>query len=573
MSSDLNHIVVCVGTYQKSLLAYQLVPNESYQKSERQKLSSTSDNEKLDLPFNFSPYFGPVKHLGSIGALHISGHYLASGATDELIHLFDLKKKTEIGVCNEHSSSISSICLSGENFPPSMVSSDEKGHVIFWTSTQKGQNWEVMRKIRPHPTTVTTMSIHPSGRMALASSTPDRAVALLNLLNGKLAHRTNIKFKGGVQGCVWSPSGLLYGMASGTMLYVYDIMIGDAPLLSAQVGFRIVSLCFIKETIVICGGEKGLWCAVVISKEKKEEDDDDKKDSTIPSTSNEKKSINSKAEKRKKLNEKDAITEDNKDEEEEEDEDEVDDEDDDEKDDDDDSEKSKKTTNHESVVQFTGLVTRVEPLPILTDRIKAMCACQVGNKEKALPSEPLVVCACSDGNVSAWKINTSYDASSSSSSSSLSSSSSSSSSTSSSSFLQLVASVSIPNMRITSLAVSHRVKQSQKDVDELATPERKAAQKQSEERSKERKEKAKAKGDDDENETDEDEEDEKGFEDESEEEEDEEEDEDYKKKSFKSRRNQRERKQNDEDNEEGASEKKPRRQRAGKKISLHFSNQ
>ena len=237
-------LLVCIGTYEQALIGYRLTLSSSHVENTTTSSGSTQSSSPKSSQYTFAPDFGPERHHAALSAIDISGPFLATGSTNELIHIYNLVKRREIGICNQHSATITSIQISGESVPPSMISSDEGGNILFWKSRKGGSEWTVVKTIHPHPTSISSLVMHPSGRMAFAVSSKDRALALINLLNGKLASRIHIKSKSGIQNICWSPSGYIYAISSGSDVLFYDLRKGTDPTDTLNISFPIVSMQF-----------------------------------------------------------------------------------------------------------------------------------------------------------------------------------------------------------------------------------------------------------------------------------------------------------------------------------------
>lgn len=68
---------VIVGTYEEFLLGYKLVRNESV---------------------NFVQSFADKSHAGPLKCLAVHGHFVATGATDDRIFLYDMRSRKQTNV-------------------------------------------------------------------------------------------------------------------------------------------------------------------------------------------------------------------------------------------------------------------------------------------------------------------------------------------------------------------------------------------------------------------------------------------------------------------------------------------
>jgi WD40 repeat protein len=99
--------------------------------------------------YKLKAIFGPIQHMGAVNSISVSGKYLVTGSTDELIRIFNWQKKQEVGICNEHSSSISDVVAIADEDPisssASMVTADISGLLFLWTSYKGGKLWKCVK--------------------------------------------------------------------------------------------------------------------------------------------------------------------------------------------------------------------------------------------------------------------------------------------------------------------------------------------------------------------------------------------------------------------------------------------
>jgi WD40 repeat protein len=122
-------LFIGIATYEKNVYGLELI-NEN--------------NE-----YKINPIFGPIQHMGAVNSIFVSGKYLVTGSTDELVRIFDWQKKREIGICNEHSSSVSSVVVISDpvssSSSPSMITADVSGLVFLWKSFKGGRQWKCVK--------------------------------------------------------------------------------------------------------------------------------------------------------------------------------------------------------------------------------------------------------------------------------------------------------------------------------------------------------------------------------------------------------------------------------------------
>jgi protein MAK11 len=128
----------------------------------------------------FSQIFGYQAHLGSIKSISMAGRHLATGGTDEVIHLFDTTLLREKGGLSCHTSSVTALALTGS----ALISGSQDGTIC--VNEYKGHEWHTRLTINGHKEAVSSIAMHPSGRLALSSS-PDGTLRMWDLMRGTCA--------------------------------------------------------------------------------------------------------------------------------------------------------------------------------------------------------------------------------------------------------------------------------------------------------------------------------------------------------------------------------------------------
>ncbi|KAJ1948363.1 60s ribosome biogenesis protein mak11 [Linderina macrospora] len=180
-----------------------------------------------------SPRFIFPAHIGCIKAVSAGGRFLASGSTDEIVKLYDLKKRVELGSLHEHKGSITSLQFHGHTHL--LTASDDGAICIF-----RSKDWEPLKVLKAHRAAVTDIAIHPSGKLALSVSL-DRSMILWNLLTGQKASRTRTPQAGEL--VEWSKSGAMYAIAYATEIQIYRVGEPDAVAMVSS-RQRITSILF-----------------------------------------------------------------------------------------------------------------------------------------------------------------------------------------------------------------------------------------------------------------------------------------------------------------------------------------
>ncbi|KAF7834471.1 p21-activated protein kinase-interacting protein 1-like [Senna tora] len=155
------------GSYERFIWGFKLKP-----------LAHNSD-ETLTL----TPIFSYPSHLSQIKTVAISGPVVASGGTDDTIHLYNLTASTSLGSLHDHSASITSLSFytpPNLNFPRNLISAAADGSVCIYDA----DSFVHLKTISAHRKDVNDLALHPSGKLALTVGR-DECLAMMNLVRGR----------------------------------------------------------------------------------------------------------------------------------------------------------------------------------------------------------------------------------------------------------------------------------------------------------------------------------------------------------------------------------------------------
>ncbi|KAK2822700.1 hypothetical protein Q5P01_022765 [Channa striata] len=183
-------------------------------------------------------------HTASISAVAASERFVVTGSKDETIQLYDMKKKTEHGALLHHDGTITCLEFYGTSH---LLSGGEDGLICVW-STKK---WECLKSIKAHKGHVTSLSVHPSGKLVLSVGT-DKTLRTWNLINGRSAFIKNIKQN--AQIVKWSPDGAKYVVVVNDKVNIYDLETASvtATITNPQ---RISCVKFLNNSILTVAGD------------------------------------------------------------------------------------------------------------------------------------------------------------------------------------------------------------------------------------------------------------------------------------------------------------------------------
>ncbi|KAG8221093.1 WD40-repeat-containing domain protein [Butyriboletus roseoflavus] len=140
--------VVVAGSYEKLLYG----------------LEGTITSSESGYEFHLNPIFIFPAHVSSIKAVAASpngGKWLATGSSDEIVKVWDLARRKEIGGLMHHQGSITYLQFPSRSH---LLSASEDGTLCLFHA----RDWTVLRSLKGHKGRVNSVAIHPSGKVALS---------------------------------------------------------------------------------------------------------------------------------------------------------------------------------------------------------------------------------------------------------------------------------------------------------------------------------------------------------------------------------------------------------------------
>ncbi|XP_029309650.1 p21-activated protein kinase-interacting protein 1-like [Cottoperca gobio] len=186
-------------------------------------------------------------HTASISAAAASERFVVTGSKDETIQLYDMKKRVEHGALLHHDGTITCLEFYGTSH---LLSGGEDGLICVW-STKK---WECLKSIKAHHGHVASLSVHPSGKLALSVGT-DKTLRTWNLISGRSAFIKNIKQNAHI--VRWSPDGDKYIVVVNSEVNIYDLETASVTGTITNPK-RISSVKFLNNMILAVAGDDEL---------------------------------------------------------------------------------------------------------------------------------------------------------------------------------------------------------------------------------------------------------------------------------------------------------------------------
>ena len=200
--------------------------------------------------------FAIPAHNGYIKCIASCPKFLVSGGVDEVIRIFDLKKRKDIGSINQHDGSIKALDFYDSTH---LISAADDGLLV----VHRTKDWECLEVLKKHKNPIQDMQIHPSGKLAVAIDDA-KNLTLWNLITGKLAYSSKIPALGKIDRIVWSGTGRYYALLGETHILVYEAQTSQ-KVVDLRAGTLIgkvrtekwLTAAFVHDEALLFAGESG----------------------------------------------------------------------------------------------------------------------------------------------------------------------------------------------------------------------------------------------------------------------------------------------------------------------------
>ncbi|EPQ56136.1 WD40 repeat-like protein [Gloeophyllum trabeum ATCC 11539] len=165
--------------------------------------SSHFDESEGALKYELKPIFAFPAHVSCVKAVSISpegGKWLATGSADEIIKVWDLRRRKEIGGLMHHEGSITQLTFPSRSH---LMSASEDGMLSLFHT----RDWAVLRTLKGHKGRVNSFAAHPSGKVALSVG-KDRTLRMWDLMRGKGSASVKLGKEGEI--VRWSSDGTMF---------------------------------------------------------------------------------------------------------------------------------------------------------------------------------------------------------------------------------------------------------------------------------------------------------------------------------------------------------------------------
>ena len=165
------------------------------------------EGDKNRISVNLKPIFIFPAHVSCVKAVSgspMGGKWLATGSVDEVVKVWDLRRKKEVGGLMQHegegplvyASVLETVpyrvlvgSITELHFPSRshLISASEDGTIAIFHA----RDWVVLRVLKGHKGRINSVGIHPSGKVALSVGA-DKTLRMWDLMRGKGSASTKL---------------------------------------------------------------------------------------------------------------------------------------------------------------------------------------------------------------------------------------------------------------------------------------------------------------------------------------------------------------------------------------------
>ncbi|KAF8820377.1 WD domain, G-beta repeat-containing protein [Cardiosporidium cionae] len=235
---DVMPVCVSIGTYDGDLKGYVL-----------QKDSS------LSILYAFHSQSSLLRSMASCNEI------LCIGGINETIQLYNLSTRQSLGSLLNAFGSVNCLSLF---YPSHLLSGTEDGSLCLW----RASDWELLRILKGHKGAVSSVAIHPSGRLAISCGN-DKTIRLWDLLRGTCAMTSPLIHVPLYVG--WSSDGLRYVLYFSSKISIFLAGTEEMDILTPPNGKSYSSCCFDATNFLLVGYSDGTLAGYSLSIETSEE--------------------------------------------------------------------------------------------------------------------------------------------------------------------------------------------------------------------------------------------------------------------------------------------------------------
>ncbi|KAG6579959.1 putative p21-activated protein kinase-interacting protein [Phytophthora cinnamomi] len=199
------------------------------------------ESTKMKLTFGYAAHSECIKSVALMAAKQ--GKTLLSGGSDEMIKIYNVDKRVEVGSLMEQHGAITSLEFFGQSH---VLSGSADNSICIWRTS----DWNCLHILGGHKGDINSIAVHPSGKLCF-SVARDRTLRMWNLVKGRIAFIRRLEKEAEL--AMISQKGTHYALGFGKDLSVFNM---NAELVGTlEHSKKIHCAAFATDEYIVCGGD------------------------------------------------------------------------------------------------------------------------------------------------------------------------------------------------------------------------------------------------------------------------------------------------------------------------------
>ncbi|KAL3660232.1 hypothetical protein V7S43_014763 [Phytophthora oleae] len=202
---------------------------------------AAGESTKMKLTFGYAAHSECIKSVALMAAKQ--GKTLLSGGNDEMIKIYNVDKRVEVGSLMEQHGAITSLEFFGQSH---VLSGSADNSICIWRTS----DWNCLHILGGHKGEINSIAVHPSGKLCF-SVARDRTLRMWNLVKGRIAFIRRLEKESDL--VIISQKGTHYALGFGTDMSVFNM---NAELMGTlEHSKKIHCAVFATDEYVVSGGD------------------------------------------------------------------------------------------------------------------------------------------------------------------------------------------------------------------------------------------------------------------------------------------------------------------------------
>ncbi|ETW08408.1 hypothetical protein H310_00993 [Aphanomyces invadans] len=228
---------IVAGTYEGMLYGWEASTKD---------LTGKKPRTALKMIYGYPAHTECIKALAMM--MEHDGKTLLTGGNDEMIKIYNVKKKVEVGILMQHKGAITCLEYYGKSH---VLSGSADNTICIWRTS----DWNCIHILGGHKGAINSIAVHPSGKLAFSVSR-DKTLRMWNLVKGRSAYIRRLDQEAT---CVFlSPDGNRYGLVMGKDVSIFGS--ANAELVGAlEHKKKVHTAAFATNDLVALGTDDGIF--------------------------------------------------------------------------------------------------------------------------------------------------------------------------------------------------------------------------------------------------------------------------------------------------------------------------